>query len=275
MLAATGLTASFAGCAGVSDQFDDSEASDPEQATTAEQNGTATTNAESTGNGTTSGEPETTSGEEGTTSGPDVEINDPDVFSSAPPTPSNPSDYRFATMGAAGDAPTATVYGSWKCPYTQEFVLELLPAVVGEYVASGDLAIEFRAIAYRDGEPFLGPDGPRATRAGLAAWDVDPDAYWEYFAYVFANQPPEREAWAQPDVLRRFASEAGVESVDQFVDQFSGSKYEDATEATVSQFQETGASHVPRVATDDEVTAPTVDFDDTREQLRRLVENGN
>lgn len=268
-LAATGLTGSLAGCANIAGELGGSQSSgDDAAAATTKRNETATTTAESTENATTSGESETTES-------PDVQIGEPDVFSSTVPTPSNPSNFKYATMGPGADAPTATVYGSWKCPYTQEFVRNQLPELVEEFVASGDAAVEFRSVAYENGDPFLGPDAPRASRAGLAAWNVDPDAYWQYFAYVFGNQPPERLEWAQRDVLTRFASEAGVESVDQFEDGFTGSAYQEAVQSAAARFEEIGAAAVPRVVAADEVTAPTVNPEATREQFRRLTENGN
>lgn len=267
-MVATGVTGSLAGCASLAGGFGGSGSSDDDPPATTKQNETDTTTAQTTENATSSEE-------SGTSTETDVQISEPDVFSSSVPTPATPSDSTFATMGAAVDRPTATVYGNWKCPYTQEFVLTLFGDLVEEFVASGDLAIEFRSVAYENDDPFLGPDAPRAARAGLAAWNVDPDAYWEYFAYVFENQPPERDAWAQPELLGRFASEADLASVDEFEEQLDASDYEEPVQATASQFQELGASAVPRVVTDDEVTAPNLDPERTRDQLRRLTESGN
>lgn len=258
----------MSGCASVVGGLGGSESSttDAPAATTA-RNGTETTTT------STEGEPTTDAPE--TTDAPDVDITEPDVFSSTPSPPSNSSNYRYATMGSAADAPMATVYGSWKCPYTAEFVQGLLPELVEEHVAPGDVAVAFRSVAYANDDPFLGPDAPRAARAGLAAWNVDPDAYWEYFAYVFANQPPEDEAWAQSDVLARFATSADVESVDRFETGLQGSTHREAVRDTTDRFEELGEDGVPRVVTSDGVTAPTVDPEPTREQFRRLAEREN
>lgn len=270
-LAATGLTGSLAGCAGVLGDIRESESTtDDSPASTTERNSTEGTTA------STDDEPTTETSEATEPTEPsDVEITEPDVFSSTVPTPSDPSASRYATMQARADAPAATVLGNWKCPYTSEFVRELLPELVEEYVVPGDVAVEFRSVAYVDGDPFLGPDAPRATRAGLAAWTTDPDAYWQYFAHVFGNQPDEDEAWAQPDVLARFATEAGVQPVDRFETQLAGSTHRDAVRETAEQFQELGEDAVPRVVTGDRVTAPTVNREPTREQFRRLAENGD
>lgn len=258
-LAATGLAGSLSGCASLTGALDGSESPDDEPPQTT-RNETQTSNT-TDGNGTSSDGPEAT----------DVEIAEPDVFSSKIPVPEASADYEYATMSARADAPVATVYGSWKCPYTREFVRTMLPELVDEFVASGDVALEFRSVAYDGDEPFLGEDAPRASRAGLAAWQVDPDSYWTYFEYVFANQPPERREWAQPDVLARFASEAGVEPTDRFEDELTGSEYSDAVRAASTQFQELDADAVPRVVTGESVTAPNLEIEATREQLQELA----
>lgn len=277
-LAATGLTGSLAGCASIVGGFEDSESTPRETpAGTTKRNATETTTTGTPDDETTSDPAgnETTSDAPETLDASDVQITDPDVFSSTVPTPSDPSDHRYATMQARADVPTATVYGNWKCPYTAEFVQGLLPDLVEEFVASGDVGVEFRAVAYEDGDPFLGPDAPRAARAGLAAWNVDPEAYWQYFAYVFANQPSEDVAWAQTDVLARFATAADVQSADRFEAAFTGSTHRDAVRETAERFQRLGEDAVPRVVTGDGVTAPTVNPESTREQFRRLARNGN
>lgn len=220
---------------------------------------------------------ETTADGTETTQPPDVDISEPDVFSSQIPLPERPGDYEYAVMGDPDGTPTATVVGNWKCPYTQAFVRNLLPELVEEYVTAGEAAIEYRTLAYMDDEPFLGPDAPRAARAGLAAWNVDPSAYWSYFAYVFDNQPPEEEAWAQPGILERFAEAADVGPVEQFRQGFTSDAYAPPVEATSARARELGIQAIPRVVANGTVTAPTVDPDRTRRQFERLVsdDDGN
>lgn len=120
------------------------------------------------------------------------------------PLPKNPSAYTYATMGRE-NRPTVTYYGSWKCRYCAQFSTGFLKEIVTDYVESGTVSLTFRALAYINGQPFLGPDAPRATRAGLAVWNVDPETYWEYHEYVFANQPPESKQWATTEQLITFA----------------------------------------------------------------------
>jgi protein-disulfide isomerase len=275
-LAATGLTGSLAGCASIVGGLEKSESAPETPVGTTKGNATETTTTGTREAESTADAPENTTADGPETLDPsDLEVTEPDVFSSAVPTPSEPSDHRYATMRARADAPTAAVYGNWKCPYTAAFARNLLPELVEEFVATGDVAVEFRPVAYEDGDPFLGPDAPRAARAGLAAWNVDPESYWQYFAYVFANQPSEDVAWAQSDVLARLATAAGVESVDRFEAALAGSTHRDAVREAAEQFRRLGADAVPRVVTDDGVSAPTVNPEATREQFRGLASDGD
>lgn len=170
------------------------------------------------------------------------------------------TDSRYARLGSEDAPVTATLYGNWKCPYTQAFVLTQLPEYVERYVRPGSLALEFRSVAYMDGDPFLGPDAPRAARSGLAVWDVDPDSYWQYFAYVFANQPQERHEWAQVDLLARFAEAAGVRGVDRIARSVRTGVYGGEVDATASAAAGRGVTTVPRLVLDGrgDVLAPTL-----------------
>ncbi|RDZ62179.1 thioredoxin [Haloferax sp. Atlit-12N] len=183
------------------------------------------------------------------------------------------TDARYPTIGTADT--TVTVYGSWKCPYTQEFVRQQFGGLVEDFVATGDLSIEFRNVAYMDGEPYLGPDAPRASEAGLAVWNIDPESFWTYFSYVFANQPQERRDWATTENLVRFAEVAETNGIDQIRRAIRSRAYAQSVQLSADSAAELGVTTVPRVATDDEVTAPTVDPQATREQLERVANGGS
>lgn len=277
-LVGSAATLSLAGCATVANQFS------ADESTSAANGGTATDAAATpTATRTASGDGSTnaskgTASDAGTGTASDAEswstasvtIDAPDVSFSTVPLPDDRSGY--ARMGAPDASATATLYGNWKCPYTQEFVLNQLPTVVDEFVATGDLALEFRALAYQSGEPFLGPDAPRAARAGLAVWDLDPKSYWSYFAHVFANQPQERHEWAQPSLLLRFAEASGVQGRAQLSRSIRAGTYGGMVHSTTRAAAKLGITTVPRIVADGRVTAPTIDFEKTRAQLRSAVQ---
>ncbi|WP_254823071.1 DsbA family protein [Haloglomus halophilum] len=177
------------------------------------------------------------------------------------PVPDDPGATTYARMDA-GASTTITYLGNWKCPFCAEFstgsdrVLSL-GTIVSDYVAPGDLALEYRALSYTgDGEPFLGPDAPRAARAGLAVWNVDPDNYWRYHEHVMANQPAESKRWATKSKLVEFAREAGVSDPEAVGTAIGGGEYESEVRANTEFAANSGVEGTPAVVVGDASYSP-------------------
>ncbi|WP_114579598.1 DsbA family protein [Saliphagus sp. LR7] len=183
------------------------------------------------------------------------------------PVPDDPTSATYAMTGSA-DQPTVTYYGNWKCPYCADFSMGFLGNIVTDYVEPGDISLQFRSLAYIDGKPFLGPDAPRAAQAGLAAWNVDPETYWPYHEYVFANQPPESETWATTDKLVSFAEEAGVTETGQFRTKIQEQAYESPIWQTSQVAADADVSGTPALIIDGETVNPLSD----EQRIRTLIE---
>lgn len=266
-LSAIAAVPALSGCASVVDDTD----SEPERtATNASAPQNAATNATesdaATENGTATDEQVAPGDRPETISEPDIDVPSSSLLEERP-------RQRYPTLGTADT--TVTLYGNWKCPYTQEFVNEQFDDLVDDFVATGDVSVEFRNVAYVDGEPYLGEDAPRATEAGLAVWDIDPSSFWDYFAYVFANQPQERFEWATTDNLVRFAERADVDGLDQIRQAIRSRTYNRSVEQSAERADGLEITTVPRVAYGDSVTAPTVDPESTREQFERAADGAS
>jgi protein-disulfide isomerase len=218
-------------------------------------------------------EDETESDSEPETSSPEEIEPSPAAYQSVP-LPSKPSGHEYATMGDDDASVTAKFYGAWKCPYTHDFVLNILPTLIEEYVKPGDVAIEFRAVAYEDGEGFHGPDEPRAARAGLAVWNEDPKHYWTYFGTMFQNQN-RTPGWATMETLARIAKESDVSNLSEITSQIEAGNYQSQIEKTMDQVHEIPISRVPRIVVGDTVTAPTVKPKKTKAQLDAALGKGS
>ncbi|MFB6117128.1 DsbA family protein [Halosegnis sp.] len=187
------------------------------------------------------------------------------------PLPADPETVPYQTTGSTG--PVVTYFGNPKCPYCAEFALGSdrllsLPAVVAEYVRPGRLRLRYRGVAYTpDGEPFLGPDAPRAVQAGLAVWETAPDDYWSYHECVAAHQPPESERWATADRLVAFAMAAGVEESEPVRAAVETDQFSDRLTATTEAFADSGADGTPTLVVDGTPYSP---FE--RESLRGALE---
>ena len=187
------------------------------------------------------------------------------------PVPSDPSAYQYATMGT-GKPSQVTYYGSWKCPYCAEFSQGFLNEIVTEYVEPNGLPLTYRGLAYAGGEPFLGPDAPRATRAGLAVWDLAPKSYWGYHEYVFANQPPESEQWATTDQLVTFAEQAGIERTGELRSRIESGRYKTAVRDTAAAAQQASVESTPTLVIDGQAVSPLNEQERTRQLLEQVAE---
>ncbi|UIP01596.1 DsbA family protein (plasmid) [Halobaculum sp. CBA1158] len=192
------------------------------------------------------------------------------VITSAP-IPESPSEFRYATMGSADAEVTVTYFGSWKCPYCAQFSTGMLSQLVADYVEPGDIALEFRDLAYFGGEPFLGPDAPAAGQAGLAVWNAEPASYWAFHEYVFQNQPPEREQWATADKMVQFARSAGVSETDPVRTAIQENQYTDALRATDSAAENNGISSTPALLIDGTTINPLGNGDRTRQLIEDAI----
>ncbi|MFC6955374.1 hypothetical protein [Halorubellus litoreus] len=106
------------------------------------------------------------------------------------PIPGNASELTYPVMGTDSENPTLTVYGNFVYPNTREFALGNLPEIHDAYVASGDLNVEFRCIAYDDDHRLnTVPGEVRLAQLALGVWDQnDWDEYWSFFEYCFEQQ---------------------------------------------------------------------------------------
>ncbi|WP_266076371.1 DsbA family protein [Haladaptatus caseinilyticus] len=262
-LLGAGLSAGAAGCSALSNEQSDPKRTSGPDGTPKDDGKTTTTDIDT--------DEETTDREETSEPG---EIESPQGLYESVSVPSNPTEFTYARMGS-DDAPvTATIYGAWKCPHTKEFVHGFMSDIVEKYVKSGDVTLEFRAVAYRDGEGFHGPDEPRAARAGLAVWNNDPESYWDFFEYMFQNRSGV-DGWATTETLMRIAEKAGVENRDTIRSEIESGKYQQRIEKTMKRVREIPISAVPRIVVDGKVTAPTVEPKRTIEQLDAALGNGS
>ena len=259
-LSGVSIVSALSGCASVVKQAD-SGANQPSTQTDAPETQTTTANATTT----------EAEARESVEQRP-KEISKPKFDLPSEPVPDATPEPRYPTLGTADT--TLTFFGNWKCPYTQEFVRQQFGGLVDDFVVTGDVSIEYRNVAYIDGDPYLGADAPRAAEAGLAVWDIDPASFWSYFAHVFANQPQERFEWATTENLARFAERAGVEGVEQVQQTLRSRTYAQGVRQSADTAAEVDVTTVPRVVFDGDVTAPTVQPEATRRQFERAANEG-
>lgn len=177
------------------------------------------------------------------------------------PLPDNTSQL-YPTMGKSADNPTATLYGNFKCPYTQEFVNSDLGNVVEERVKSGDMNLRFRQVAYEPnkGETTHGVEGafisssdPEIAAASLGVWDVSPGDYWDYFFTMFEELVSGTVTF--DDLSKRMES-AGVSNVDEIRARYENGRYDDLVEKSTGAARDLGVSYTPTLEVGETITGP-------------------
>lgn len=196
------------------------------------------------------------------------------------PVPDDPGSHTYARMGTGADR-VVTYVGNWKCPVCAEFSTgsdRVLPlsTIVTDYVEPGDIDLRYRALCYKsNGDPFLGPDAPRAGRAGLAVWNVDPSTYWTYHEYVMQHQPRESKEWATRSTLVDFAEGAGVSDPEAVGSAVGNGQYEEPVKTTAAAAADAGVSGTPTLILGDRQVSPFAEGGDrARAALDDLTAGG-
>lgn len=169
---------------------------------------------------------------------------------------------RYATMGTDPSAPTASLYGNFKCPYTRDFVLNHLPALVRDYVRPGTLTLRFRSLAYEPNpdDPshgispeYISEDDPDIARAALGTWNEEPGNYWGYFLDTFENQPSGGYSVGDLEaLLKRY----GVDHWERIGNYVANDRYEDALRDTQDAAAGHGVTATPTLVVEGDATYP-------------------
>lgn len=224
---------------------------------------------------TTAGQTATTGGNEtATTTAEPLEFEAPSGVTAGVTLPSNPGSYRYATMGSSDAPVTATLYGAWFCPYTNDVVMNFMDTLVQRYVQPGEVQLRFRAIPYKDGEGYHGSDEPKVARAALAVWNEAPEQYWSFFKYLYKNADA-TATWSADDIVK-LAEAAGIQNTGPIREAYEGNpSYEDAFTASMQRTKELGFSVVPRIVVGDTISKPSVSNQQTIQQLERALQGPN
>lgn len=121
------------------------------------------------------------------------------------------SGREYPTFGTNPDAPTATIYGSFNCPFTASAVDDTLDRIVNDFVETGQLNLEWQPLEYEPtntGSPYISQNGVQAGQAALAVWDTDPESFPAFLDRVFRSMPGQ----TNPGTLESWMGDAGVSS---------------------------------------------------------------
>ena len=158
------------------------------------------------------------------------------------PTPEDTSQYEYPTMSEDSDAPVATVYGGFDCPYTADMVAESFADIVEEFVDPGRLQLTFRALEYdENGDPYISQDGVICGQAAGGVWQEDPESFWDFFAEVWEHQPGDMSESKIEEIMKS----AGVDNAEYIADNLEN--WDPELRETADDAQDEGVDFTPTI----------------------------
>ncbi|MDG5761191.1 thioredoxin domain-containing protein [Natronococcus sp. A-GB1] len=172
------------------------------------------------------------------------------------PIPDDAGERTYPTIGTNSDAPTATFYGNFKCPSSQDFVSGNLQEIISEFVTEGLLNVEFCNLAYEPGDTsqaFISGTDSRLAAVGLAVWDEDPNSYWQYVTETYTDMP---SGYISYDELENRARAADVSNVDAVIERAEAGEYDADVEEVATLASNDGITYTPQLELAGDTTAP-------------------
>lgn len=141
-------------------------------------------------------------------------------------------------LGKSGAPTTMLEFADLQCPFCRVYALDVLPALVKEYVRTGKTKLVF------SGMHFIGPDSEKALRAVYAA-GIQGRA-WEVLDLLYRSQGGENQGWVTDDVLHSIgASIPGFDTAKMLAD-MSSPEVDNALAASDQQAQQARVNSTPR-----------------------------
>lgn len=146
------------------------------------------------------------------------------------------------------DAPvTLQIYADYQCPHCRNFASNIEPQLIEDYVATGDVRIEFLdftvvGVPGIDALPDDSLESVQAAEAAMCAAELD--AYLDYRVALFEGEIQPNSGAFSNDNLIEMAGELDLDT-DRFSDCLENGKYEDAVISFVYQGIDRGVQGTP------------------------------
>ncbi len=139
-------------------------------------------------------------------------------------------------MGDANAPITIIEFGDYQCSNCKKWFLDTKPDIVTNYIDTGKAKLIFVDIA------FLGKDSMPAARATYCA--EEQGKYWEYHGFLYSNQLSIDNGWANPDSLKGYAANLGLD-MDLFVSCLDSGKYQKRVQFNTDESVKNGVTGTP------------------------------
>ena len=174
-------------------------------------------------------------------------------------------DTGYRIIGAP-DAPVEmTVYFDFECPYCRNFALAALPAIIAEFVNTGQLRLRFVYFPLAAIHRNAVAAAKAAHCAGLAG------RFWSFHDYVFVRQPEWAGQMLPDDLWVRYAANLGLDPV-EFSTCLASSETHAVVEQDLREALAAGATGTPTVVLGGEVVTGLSSYDALRQEIVNAVE---
>jgi protein-disulfide isomerase len=143
----------------------------------------------------------------------------------------------FPVQGNPKAKVTIVAFADFRCPFCEQFFTNTEPQIFKDYVDTGKVKYAFRNFA------FLGPASVTAAEASECA--NDQGKFWDYYGYLYKNQPSESDtSMYNTDTLTQAAVSLGMNG-DTFRTCLDGKKDEAKANTDLADGQKAGVSGTP------------------------------
>jgi protein-disulfide isomerase len=143
----------------------------------------------------------------------------------------------FPIQGNPKAKVTIVEFADFRCPFCEQFFTNTESQIIKDYVDTGKVQYAFRNFA------FLGPAS--ITAADAAECANDQGKFWDYYNYLYKNQPSESDtSMYNTDTLTQAAVSLGMDD-NIFRTCLDGKKDEAKVNADLSDGQKAGVSGTP------------------------------
>jgi protein-disulfide isomerase len=181
-----------------------------------------------------------------------------------------PSDGRV--LGDA-DAPVEfVVYSDFQCPFCKQFDEQDLPKVIENYVADGEVKVEWRPMPIISQAPLDSPDNESVQAAEAAMCAADQEQFWPYSEALYAAQGAENAGVYSDEMLKQTAADVGLDTAafNECLD--SGEKQEEVL-ALRQEGTESGVQGTPTFLINDQLVSYTLEgYDKLKDQLQDALD---
>jgi protein-disulfide isomerase len=168
-------------------------------------------------------------------------------------------------LGAADSPVTVQLFSDFQCPYCGLYALRHERQLIDDYVAAGQVRLEYRHYIVVDGN-VGGRESRMAAQASECA--VEQNDFWNYHNLVFANQDGEGQGAFTGRRLKAFAETLGLDTA-AFNSCFDSGRYAQAVMSDEQLARSMGVNSTPTMFVNGQRIENPLDYG----EIKQAIEN--